>query len=94
MTLEISPELEELLIREAERRGTTAGDLALNSLRAQLTTSSKAAEIASEPLNLVEFLGDFVGRLDSGTAVPGGARLSEDTGRGLTAILLGKQRQP
>lgn len=94
MTLEITPELEEILIREAERRGITAAEVALDSLRARF----RPAEISDardkfEPRNLVEFLGDLVGTLDSGKSREGGARLSENTGDRLRAILIEKQQR-
>lgn len=93
MTLEITPELEEVLIREAERRGITAGEVALDSLRARFRPAEVSdAKDKLEPRNLVEFLGDLVGTLNSGKSSEGGARLSENTGDRLRAILIEKQQ--
>lgn len=75
MTIDISPELEQALEREAERRGTTPGAVALDSLQERFG-------VAPEPQNLCDFLGEFVGILDNGS------QMSTDTGRKLTAHLV------
>ncbi len=75
----IPPALERAIMQQAERQGTTLEVLAVDKLNAAfLPAVSDETEIEGE--TLADFLGDFIGCLDSGEHVPGGARMSENVG--------------
>lgn len=77
VTIVLPPELEKTITVRALRNGTTPELLVLATLH---------QEFDSEPVDdiqkgsLADFLGDFLGCLDSGEIVPGGAPMSENMG--------------
>lgn len=95
MIITITPDLEQALAEAAHELGVTPEQLALDSLRErfaapQADTAPAAAEV---PEILADFLQGYVGVLHSSEHVPGGAQVSEDTGRKF-ADLLSAQRDP
>ncbi len=86
-TITIPPDLEQRLVAEAHRRGTTAELLAVESLRS-LFVPPPAVEAASRRQTLFDALDGFIGAID-GPSEP----LSEEGGRRFTDHLAEKQRQ-
>jgi hypothetical protein len=86
-------EIETPLMEAARRQGTTPELLAVDYLRQRFAAEIQRAAPANGAKNLAEYLGDFIGCIDSGENVPGGARMSENIDEKLTAILLENKRQ-
>lgn len=95
MVITLTPEIERALTEQADRQGTTPERLALESLREWfLGFGSRAVE---EPAvgsrTLADALSGYVGVLHSSEHVPGGARLSEATGKKFSDLLLERHRE-
>src|SRR5262245_61069644 len=88
MTITLTPDLEQALIEEARKRGTTPELLALDCLRARFLPPSQPRDPAAEQGSLADFLADHIGVLSSSEHVPGGARLSEEPGKKFAEGLL------
>ena len=81
-TIVLPPDLEANLNEQASREGKTVEDIAIDGLRQFV-----AAQPKSPPKNLLEFMGDFVGRLEGN-----GEALSENTGERFTEYLIQKKQ--
>jgi hypothetical protein len=93
MEITLPPDIERVLTAEASKRGTTPELLALDTLRERfLAEPGPAAAVAGDG-TLAEFLAAHIGVLHSSEQVPGGARMSEDSGRQFAAGLLQKRQQ-
>jgi len=90
ITITLPPELESIVIREAQQRGTTPELLTVEKLRGLLlpTLPPETAD-----LTMADFFAGYVGGLHSSEFVPGGANLSEDTGAKFKELLLKRHRQ-
>lgn len=90
ITVTLPPELEVIVVREAQQRGTTPELLTVEKLRGLLlpAVSPEAAD-----LTMADFFAGYVGGLHSSEFVPGGANLSEDTGAKFKDLLLKRHRQ-
>ena len=95
MIITLTPDIEQALADQAHKLGTTPEQLALDSLRERFAPAlaCDAQSEVEQKRMLAEFLRDHVGVLNSSEHVPGGARLSEDTGRKFTEILIKKHRR-
>jgi hypothetical protein len=87
MQVTLTPDIEEALIKQAGKTGTTPEILVLEVLREHLSEMQEPDELSSNK-TLAEFLGDQIGSLATGDYVPGSANLSEHTGKRFTEILL------
>ena len=92
MIITLTPDIEQALAEQAYQLGTTPEQLALDSLRERFAPELAQSEVEKKRM-LAEFLRDHVGVLNSSEHVPGGARVSEDTGRKFTEILIKKHRR-
>jgi hypothetical protein len=81
MIIPLTPDLEQVLTVEAQKQGRTPEQLVLESLQERFLDSEGDRSPAGEPVTLADFLGGHIGVLHSGEQVPGGARLSEDSGQ-------------
>ena len=93
MRIDLTPDLERLLVEEARREGTTPERLALTFLRERLLASDIDAAEAWSGETMAEFLAPFIGVVDSSEHMPGGSRLSEETGRRFTEGLLKRREE-
>jgi hypothetical protein len=93
MIIKLTPDIEPALAEEARKLGTTPEQLALDSLRERLVGRGPFPSPAKEPETLAHFLQGHIGVLHSSEHVPGGARMSEASGKKFTAGLVA-QRQP
>ena len=92
MTLKLPPEIEEKLNRRARQQKTTPELLAVDLLREQLDSEVSTAD--DEQLGtLADFLGDFIGCIDSSEYVPGGAQMSINSGKQFAEGMVEKRRQ-
>lgn len=80
MDIKLTPEIESALAKQARRQGTTAERLALDALREKFVEPTQQ-EPSQEIETLADFLDGYIGVLHSTEQVPGGARMSEVTGR-------------
>lgn len=94
MDLTLAPELERALAEAARQQGTTPELLAVECLRqCPLPAADPVAPAAAEYETLADFLAGYVGVLNSGEHVPGGANLSEQTGRRFAAGMKTRREQ-
>jgi hypothetical protein len=93
VTITLTPDLERALAEAAQRQGITPEMLAREFLRERLLPAGEPVPEQLESMTLAESLADFIGVLDSGEYVPGGAHLSERTGERFAELLLEKRRQ-
>ena len=92
MIITLTPDIEKALSEHSRRQGTTPEQLALESLRRQFVThpGKRVGELHG---TLADFLADSIGVLHSNEYIPGGAKMSEGTGKTFTAGLLKKRQQ-
>ena len=94
VTITLPPELERTITELAQRKGTTPELLTLDALHREFLSLSPplpATEQTKEK-TLADFLGDFIGCLDSGEFVPGGARMSENIGEKFAEGMVEKRK--
>ena len=94
MIITLTPDLERTLTEQARKKGTTPEKLVLDSLRERFSpglTRSAQSEM-ERAAALAELLRDHAGVLDSREYIQGGARMSDDTGRAFTEILVKNHR--
>ena len=90
ITITLPAELEKAVIQRASKQGTTPELVALDGLREHFLVDPEPP-IAEG--TMADFLGDFIGCFDSREVVPGGANLSENTGRKFKELMLEKYRE-
>jgi len=93
MIVKLTPDIEQALAEEARKLGTTPEQLALDSLRERFIGREAPPYPAREPETLADFLRGHLGVLHSSEHVPGGARMSEASGKKFTAGLLAQHQQ-
>ena len=93
MVINLPPDIEQALTRQAHEQGATPELLALESLRREFVAPAAVETANDPPGTLADSLGSFIGVLQSGEYVPGGARVSENTGEKFTEVLIEKRRQ-
>ena len=84
MKISVPPDVERALTARAHALGTTPEILAVDSLRERFSSESDLDDEAagmSKAKTLADLLEGYVGVLHSSDKVPGGAQLSEDTGK-------------
>jgi hypothetical protein len=92
MIITLTPDIEQALAAEARRRGRTPEQLALDSLRERFLSLESDRPPAEAQATLADFLCGHLGVLHSSEHVPGGARLSENSGRKFAAGLAAQRR--
>jgi hypothetical protein len=92
-TITIPPEIETPLVEAAKRQGTTPELLAVDYLRQRFAAEFPAGAPANGAKNLAEYLEGYIGVIHSSENVPGGARMSENTGKQFTDLLLEERRR-
>ena len=93
MIITLPPDIEQVLVEQARKQGTTPELLALDSLRARFMPSLSPEETTEAEGTLTDFLGTHIGILHSSEHLPGGARMSEDTGKKFAAGMIKKRQQ-
>ena len=93
MEITLTPEIEMALTEQAQQRGMTPEQLALESLRQHFVITNQ--NMSGVPLTgtLADFLAGSIGVLHSSEYVPGGAKLSEVKSTAFTEALLKKRQQ-
>jgi hypothetical protein len=90
MIIILTPDIESALAEEARKQGTTPEVLALDCLRERFLPAGTSEPSSGQQGTLADFLAGFIGVLASSEHVPGGARMSEDTGKKFAAGMLQK----
>lgn len=80
MIITLAPDLEHALREQAQKKGTTPELLALESLREQFVVPVGSTPPDGEAETLADFLSGHIGVIRSSEQVPGGARMSENSG--------------
>ena len=93
MIITLTPDIEQALAAEARKLGRTPEQLALDSLRERFLSPESDLSPGGEQATLADFLCGHLGVLRSSEYVPGGARLSEDSGRKFAAALITRRQQ-
>lgn len=93
MKITLTPDIEKALAEQARRQHTTPEMLALDALRERFVFSGAPEAPVNEEATLADFLADHIGVIASSEKVPGGARMSEDTGKKFAAGLFKKHQQ-
>ena len=91
ITITLPPELEQAMTEQAIRQGTTPEVLALDKLNAFFLPAATVEETV-EGETMADYLKEFIGCIDSREVVPGGANMSEYTGRKFGEILKKKHQ--
>ena len=94
MKISVPPDIERALTVRAQALGTKPEILAVDSLREQFPSESDLDEELAETSKagtLADLLDGYIGVLHSSECVPGGAQLSEDTGKKLADGLARKR---
>jgi hypothetical protein len=93
MIITLTPDIEQALATEARKLGRTPEQLALDSLRERFLSLERDRPPAEEQATLADFLHEHLGVLHSSEHIPGGARLSENSGRKFAAGLAAQRQQ-
>jgi hypothetical protein len=93
MNIELTPDLESALTEQARKQGTTPEMLALDSLRERFVAPTSQESSAEGQETLADFLSGYIGILHSGEYIPGGARMSEGSGKKFAAGMVKKRQQ-
>jgi hypothetical protein len=93
MIITLTPDIEQALAAEAHKLGRTPEQLALDSLRERFLSPDGDLSPKGEQATLADFLRGHLGVLHSSEYVPGGARLSEHSGRKFAAGLAAPRHQ-
>lgn len=93
MNITLTPEIERALEEQARAHGTNPEQLALEILSRQLVAPAELKPDSTFEGSLADFLGDLIGSLHSSEHVPGGAQMSESTGKSFAQGLLNKRQQ-
>ncbi len=93
MTITLPFDLAGVLTEQARKQGTTPERIARDYLRERLLPSVTTESTTKEQGTLADFLVDYIGVISSSEHVPGGARMSENSGRKFTAGLVKKRQE-
>ena len=93
MNISLPPDIERAVVEHAREQGTTPELLIVDSLRERFLLSPPLSPPTESEGTLADFLGKHIGILHSGEHIPGGARMSEDTGKKFSAGMRKKRQQ-
>jgi hypothetical protein len=93
MIITLTPDIEQALVVEARKLGRTPEQLALDSLRERFLSPESDRLPAETQATLADFLRGHLGVLHSSEHVPGGARLSVNSGQKFAAGLAAQHQQ-
>ena len=91
MELTLTPDIESAITKQADQKGVTPQQLALDGLRKLFVPSHE--ETDEKPSTLADFLYGYIGVLRSSEFVEGGAQMSENTGNRFAQLMMKKRQQ-
>ena len=95
LTITLTPELEQAVNERARQQGTTPELWTLEKLRQSIQSDAldKCEPDPASEGTMLDFFAGFVDILQSSEFVPGGAQMSEDTGRKFAEGMLKKRQE-
>ncbi len=96
VTITLTPELEQIASERAKQQGTTPELWTLDQLNQLLeiaTIVETTSESSLEGQTMADFFKGYVGVISSSEFVPGGAQMSQDTGRKFTEGMIKKRHE-
>lgn len=93
MNIVLTPDIERALAEQARMHGTTPEMLALDSLRERFVAPAPQEISAEGQGTLADFLNGYIGVLHSSEYIPGGAHMSEKSGKKFAAGMVKKRHQ-
>ncbi len=93
MNINLPPDIEQAVVEQAREQGTTPELLVIDSLRERFLLSPSLSTPTEGEGTLADFLGKHIGVLHSSEHIPGGARMSEDSGQKFAAGMRKKRQQ-
>lgn len=96
ITIILPPELEQTVMERAQQQGTTPELWTLDRLRLALQSDvfpEPVREADTEDGTMLDFFTGYVGVLNSSEFVPGGAQMSQDTGRKFAEGMVKKRQE-
>ncbi len=93
MNITLTPEIEQILNQIARKQGATVESIVLKTLRECFFQKETKKPERSEKHNLADMLEGYIGKIDSGGIVQGGAQMSTNTEKRFADILAEKHRQ-
>jgi hypothetical protein len=86
-------DLEQAIERRAQECGTPPERFVVDDLRLRYLPETSPSEHSLHPGTLADYLGDFVGSVDSHDVFPEGSPLSDRAGEEFANMMLEKHRQ-
>jgi len=93
MNISLPPDIEQAVVEHAREQGTTPELLVIDSLRERFLLSPSLSAPTEGEGTLADFLSKHIGVLHSSEHIPGGARMSEDSGKKFAAGMCKKRQQ-
>jgi hypothetical protein len=98
MNIRLTPEIEKVLGDLAEKQGTSIELLAIQTLRQrfladEMQSLGRTMKRPHDAKTLADLLCGYIGIIDSGEILKGGAQMSKNTGKKFTELLMDKRRQ-
>jgi hypothetical protein len=93
MTITLTPDIARVLTEHARRQGTTPERIARECLRERFLPSIMTEIPPTDQGTLADLLADHIGVISSSEHVPGGAQMSENTGKKFSAGLMKKRQE-
>lgn len=91
MELTLTPDIENALKAQANQKGMTPQQLALEGLRKLFVHADE--DLDNQAPTLADFLNGYIGVIHSSEVVEGGAQLSENTGNQFAQLIMEKRAQ-
>jgi hypothetical protein len=91
--IHLPAEMDSVVTEAAEKRGTTPDALVEEFVRERLQPEEPPPQNGNQGKTLADFLHGYVGVFDSRDDVPGGAKLSIDTGKQFAEGMVRKHAQ-
>ncbi len=92
VTITLTPELEQAVVKRAQQQGTTPEIYLLDDLRERFLPDSPAANKGDNGETMADFFEGYAGTVNTREIVPGGANLSKETGKKFKEIMVEKYR--
>ena len=92
MQITLTPDIESALTQRAQKVGKAPEQLALDLLYEQL--AGLQTSMPKDQGTLADFLADYIGAIRSSEHRPGGAQLSDNTGKHFAAVTRQREQPP
>lgn len=93
MIITVTPEIEQALREQAQKKGTTPELLAIESLRERFVPPAEDTHPERGAESLADFLADHIGVICSSERIPGGAQMSQESGQKFVAGMVEKRQR-